>query len=174
MNTKRTLLLVGASSYIAPLMTATARAQTSTKASTKISTQANGAAAARPVGTPTQMSDAIKAFTNESKVNTGRVTLELSKLVENGNSVPISVVVDSPMSASDYVQEIMLFAEKNPQSEVARFNLSPQNGTARVSTRMRLSTSQTVTAIAKMNNQQCWQASIDVIVTLAACLDPDE
>jgi sulfur-oxidizing protein SoxY len=122
---------------------------------------------------PVDLNDAIAAYTNKAKVNNGKVTLEISSLVENGNSVPVSIRVDSPMTETDYVQEIMLFAEKNPQIEVAKFILTPVNGVASVTTRIRLATSQTVTAIAKTNDQQFWQARVEVIVTLAACLDLD-
>lgn len=122
---------------------------------------------------PVALNDAIAAYTNKSKINNAKVTLEISSLVENGNSVPVTIHVTSPMTETDYVQEIMLFAEKNPQVEVAKFSLTPVNGVASVTTRIRLATSQTVTAIAKTNDQQFWQARVDVIVTLAACLDLD-
>jgi sulfur-oxidizing protein SoxY len=122
---------------------------------------------------PVALNDAIAAYTNKAKINNAKVTLEIASLVENGNSVPVSIRVDSPMTETNYVQEIMLFAEKNPQVEVARFNLTPINGVANVTTRIRLATSQTVTAIAKTNDQQFWQARVEVIVTLAACLDLD-
>jgi sulfur-oxidizing protein SoxY len=122
---------------------------------------------------PNALNDAIAAYTNKAKINNGKVTLEISSLVENGNSVPVSIRVDSPMIETDYVQEIMLFAEKNPQVEVAKFSLTPVNGVASVTTRIRLATSQPVTAIAKTNDQQFWQARVEVIVTLAACLDLD-
>jgi sulfur-oxidizing protein SoxY len=135
-----------------------------------LSTPANAQPALQEVA---PVNDAITKFTNKATINNGKVTLEISTLVENGNSVPVLVKVDSPMTQANYVQEIMLFAEKNPQTEVAKFSLTPSNGLASVSTRIRLATSQTVTAVAKTNDQQFWQARVDVIVTLAACLDLD-
>jgi sulfur-oxidizing protein SoxY len=121
----------------------------------------------------TSANNSIATYVGKAALNTGKVQLEISNLVENGNSVPVTIRVESPMTQTDHVQEIMLFAEKNPQAEVAKFLFSPANGVASVSTRIRLATSQTVTAIAKTSSQQFWQAQVDVIVTLAACIDLD-
>ena len=91
--------------------------------------------------------------------------------MENGNTVPVTVAVDSPMTADDHVVAIGLFNERNPQSEVATFALGPHNGLARVSTRMRLATSQKVVAVARLSDGRCWQHTVDVVVTLAACVE---
>jgi sulfur-oxidizing protein SoxY len=156
MNRKRSLLTAATVLVVCPsgLLPALAQAQSAPQDSVAVN-------------------DAIAKFTNNATINNSKVTLEISSLVENGNSVPVLVRVDSPMTETSYVQEMMLFAEKNPQTEVAKFSLTPSNGVAIVSTRIRLATSQTVTAIAKTNDQQFWQARVDVIVTLAACLDLD-
>ena len=102
---------------------------------------------------------------------TGRVRLEIAPLVENGNAVPITVEVESPMTAADHVREIAVFTEKNPQLEVARFHLGPHNGRAEVATRIRLATSQNVVALARMSDGSVWQHSVAVLVTLAACIE---
>lgn len=114
---------------------------------------------------------ALTAFTGGRPVQPGRITLTLDELVENGNSVPVTVAVASPMTAADHVQRIALFALQNPQPQVAVFQLSPANGAARVSTRMRLATSQPVIALAQTSDGRFWSASFDVVVTLAACLE---
>jgi len=101
----------------------------------------------------------------------GRVRLEIAPLVENGNAVPITVKVESPMTATDHVREIAVFTEKNPQLEVARFHLGPANGRAEVATRIRLATSQHVVALARMSDGSVWQHGVDVLVTLAACIE---
>ena len=92
-------------------------------------------------------------------------------LVDNGNSVGLSVAVDSPMTPGDHVRRIAVFNEKNPQPNVATFHLTPRSGRASVSTRIRLADSQTVTAVAEMSDGTFWSDRADVIVTLAACLE---
>lgn len=118
-----------------------------------------------------QMAEAIAEFAKGQRVQTGRVKLEIAELVDNGNVVPVSVSVDSPMSAADHVLQIALFNDRNPQRDVAVFALGPRAGRALVATRMRLSTSQQVSAVARMNDGSVWIATVDVIVALAACIE---
>jgi sulfur-oxidizing protein SoxY len=128
----------------------------------------------RPAGaTPEALQAAVRAFTGGARVQTapGRVLLDIAPLVENGNTVPVTVSVQSPMTAADHVQRIALFNERNPQPEVAVFHLSPRSGRAVVSTRMRLATSQQVLAVAVMSDGSVWQQAVDVVVTLAACIE---
>ncbi|WP_418318506.1 SoxY-related AACIE arm protein [Piscinibacter sakaiensis] len=121
--------------------------------------------------TPESLQQAIASFSGDAPIRTGRVKLQIAELVENGNAVPVTVSVDSPMSAGDFVRRIALFNERNPQPEVAVFELSPANGRAEVGTRIRLATSQGVVAVAQMNDGSLWQQRVDVIVTLAACIE---
>jgi sulfur-oxidizing protein SoxY len=121
--------------------------------------------------TPEMMQDAIRAAIGEAPVKKGKVKLDLPPIVENGNSVPCTVSVDSPMTATDYVKAIHVFNEKNPQPNVISVKLGPRAGRASFSTRIRLADSQTVTAIAEMSDGSCWSDDIDVIVTLAACIE---
>ena len=123
------------------------------------------------LATPQALQAAIASFSSGRAPRDGRVKLEISPLVENGNAVPVSVTVQSPMSAADHVQRIAIFTSSNPQPEVAVFHLGPRNGSATVATRMRLATSQTVLALATMNDGSVWQAGADVLVTLAACVE---
>lgn len=117
------------------------------------------------------MTAAISQFAGAQPVQKGRVKLEIAKLVDNGNVVPMRVLVDSPMSATDHVTEIAVFNEKNPQRDVARFTLGPRAGKADVSTRVRLATSQKLVALARMNDGSVWSDTVDVIVVLAACIE---
>jgi sulfur-oxidizing protein SoxY len=122
-------------------------------------------------GNPAAMQAAIAAFTGGQQLATGRVHLDIAPLVENGNTVPISVRVDSAMTSADHVRRIALFTERNPQPEVAVFELSLLSGRAEVATRMRLATSQRVVALAQMNDGRWHQQQVDVVVTLAACVE---
>jgi sulfur-oxidizing protein SoxY len=100
------------------------------------------------------------------------VQIEIAALVENGNTVPVTLRMASPMTAADHVQRLALFTERNPEPGVAVFHLGPRNGRAEVATRMRLATSQTVVAAALASDGTCWTTSVDVLVTLAACVEP--
>lgn len=117
------------------------------------------------------MAAAVSQFAGGQPVRRGRVTLEIATLVDNGNVVPLRVTVDSPMSAADHVSEIAIYNEKNPQKDVGRFTLGPRAGKAEVSTRIRLATSQKLTALARMNDGSVWSDTVDVVVILAACIE---
>jgi sulfur-oxidizing protein SoxY len=126
----------------------------------------------RPVeATPETMATAIRAVTNGATVQTGKVKLDIPPLVENGNSVPMTVSVTSPMTANDYVKSIHVFNEKNPQPNLGNFYLGPRAGRAQISTRVRLADSQKIIAIAKLSDGSFWSTTADVVVTLAACTE---
>ena len=128
------------------------------------------AQAAAPGAAPS-LEAAIAAFTRGSPVRSGKVSLEIAPLVDNGNTVPVSVSVDHPMLAHDHVSAIAIFSERNPQHEVANFTLGPACASASVATRIRLATSQKLVAIARLSDGSFWSQQADVIVTLAACLE---
>ena len=121
--------------------------------------------------TPAMLASAIRNVVGEAAVRTGRVKLEVPPLVENGNTVPMTVSVQSPMTAEDHVKSIHVFNEKNPQPNMGNFYLGPRAGRAQVSTRIRLADSQKIVAIARLSDDTFWSATVDVVVTLAACTD---
>jgi len=121
--------------------------------------------------TPASMAAAIREAVGEAPVRQGRVKLDIPPLVENGNAVSLTVSVDSPMTEPDYVKSIHIFNERNPQPNVTIFHLNPRVGRARVSTRIRLADSQKVVAIARLSDDSFWYDSVEVMVTLAACLE---
>src|SRR5262249_60958134 len=97
--------------------------------------------------------------------------LDIPPLLENGNTVPMTVSVTRPMTPADYVRSIHVFNEKNPQPNIGNFYLGPWAGRAQVSTRIRLADSQKVVAIARLSDDSFWSATADVVVTLAACTE---
>lgn len=131
-----------------------------------------GVRAAPARATPAQQQEAIRKLVGAAAINPGRVTLDLAPLVENGNSVPLAISVDSPMTEADHVRAIHVYAEKNPQPYVAVFHLGPRAGRASVATRIRLADSQTVIAVCAMSDGSFWSGSADAVVTLAACVEP--
>ncbi len=128
--------------------------------------------AVRPAAaTPAMMQEAVRRFVGEAPIKKGKVKIDVPPIVENGNSVPCTVSVDSPMTATDYVKAIHVFNQKNPQPHVISVGLGPRAGRANFSTRIRLADSQTVTAIAELSDGTFWSGDVDVIVTLAACIE---
>jgi sulfur-oxidizing protein SoxY len=121
--------------------------------------------------TPESMAAAMKAVIGEATLRRGKVKLELPPLIENGNSVTMTVAVESPMTAADHVKAIHVFNEKNPQPNVIGIQLGPRAGRATVQTRIRLADSQKVIAVAEMNDGSFWSDEVEVIVTLAACVE---
>jgi sulfur-oxidizing protein SoxY len=121
--------------------------------------------------TPVAMQEAIHKVVGPASVKTGRMKLDLPPLVENGNTVPLAVSVENPMTAADHVRAIHVFTEKNPQPDVVSFRLGPRAGRASVATRIRLADTQTVVAICELSDGSFWSASAAVVVTLAACLE---
>jgi sulfur-oxidizing protein SoxY len=121
--------------------------------------------------TPAMLATAIRNVVGEAPVRTGKVKLDVPPLVENGNTVPMTVSVSNPMTSDDYVKSIHVFNEKNPQPNVGNFYLGPHAGRAQVSTRIRLADSQKIVAIARLSDDSFWSATVDVVVTLAACTE---
>src|SRR6185369_408542 len=121
--------------------------------------------------TPAMQAAAIRDVVGAAVVRTGKVKLDIPPLVENGNTVPMTVSVASPMTAQDHVKSIHVFNEKNPQPNIGNFVLGPRAGRAQVSTRIRLADSQKITAIARLADGSFWSANVDVVVTLAACTE---
>jgi sulfur-oxidizing protein SoxY len=133
---------------------------------------AGGAALPRPAeAVPGQMEAAIRSVIGDAKVQKGKVTLDLPPLVENGNSVPMTVTVASPMTAENRVKAIHVFNEKNPQANVISVQFGPRAGKAEIATRIRLADTQKLTAIAELSDGTYWSDTQDVVVTLAACLE---
>jgi sulfur-oxidizing protein SoxY len=125
-----------------------------------------------PVLATTQgMAQAMLEFTGGVSPVEQFVVLDIPALVENGNSVPLGIRVDRPMLPDDFVSEIAVFNEKNPQPQVARFYLGPHSGRAEVATRIRLGDSQTITVIARTSKGAFFAASATLIVTLPACVE---
>ena len=126
----------------------------------------------RPLeATPAMLNTVIRNVVGEAQIRMGKVKLDIPPLVENGNTVPMTVSVTSPMTATEYVKSIHVFNEKNPQPNIGNFYLTPASGRAQVSTRIRLADTQKVVAIARLSDDTFWQVVADVVVTLAACTE---
>lgn len=126
----------------------------------------------RPAGATTEtMQAAIAEFSGGATITKGKVKMDIPPLVENGNSVPLVVTVDSPMTETDFVKAIAVFNERNPQPNIGTFHLNPHSGRAFVSTRIRLGDSQTIMAVAQLSDGTFWSGTAELIVTLPACVE---
>ena len=120
---------------------------------------------------PHDMEAAIRTFSGGREIKPGKVKIDISPLVENGNSASMGVEVDHPMTPDAYVKRIAIFNEKNPQPEVAVFHLNPRCGSSKVATRIRLATTQNIAAVAELSDGSLWSDRVEVIVTIAACME---
>ena len=112
----------------------------------------------------------MEQFGTIPEIDNSQVKLNVPTINENGNSVPLTIDVDSPMTQENFIKRISLFSERNPIPGIIEFTLSPNSGIARVSTRVRLAGSQTLMAVAKSNNGKLIAGTAETIVTLAACI----
>jgi sulfur-oxidizing protein SoxY len=117
------------------------------------------------------LADAVRKVTGGAEVRRGRVKLDVPPLIDNVNTVPVTVEVESPMTASDHVRAIHVFTEKNPQPYVITARMGPRAGRARIATRARIADTGTVLAIAQLSDGSYWSDSVQVVVTLSACLE---
>ncbi len=121
------------------------------------------------LASPEDVKMAIEERIGDKAAKEGRINLELPQIAGDGNTVPIAFEVDSPMTESDYVKAVHVFAEQNPLPNVASFYFTPRSGKAWVSTRMRLLKTQNVVAVAEMSDGSVYMASTEVKVTLGGC-----
>jgi sulfur-oxidizing protein SoxY len=113
--------------------------------------------------------EAIKKFTGGKTPAEGKVKLDMPEIAENGNTVPMTVTVESPMTEASHVTDVLVVANENPRSGVVTFHFSPASGVAEANTRIRLAATQDVIAVAKMNDGSFFLASKQVKVTIGGC-----
>ena len=113
--------------------------------------------------------DEVAKFTGGKAAEKGNITIELPEIAENGNTVPLQVTVNAPMEGGNYVSDLLVLADGNPNAGVASFHFSPASGVAEANTRIRLATTQNIIAVAKMNDGSFQMASKQVKVTIGGC-----
>ena len=121
------------------------------------------------VATPEELAAALRETFGDRPIQRGKVKLDLPRLAESGNVVPVTVSVDSPMTERDYVKSIHLYAEKNNLPRILEVQLGPHNGKAVVSSRVRLAIMQQVLAVAILSDNSLWSAAAEIEVTVSSC-----
>jgi sulfur-oxidizing protein SoxY len=127
------------------------------------------AALGMPAHAANDAADLIKTFTGGKAATEGKVKLDLPEIAENGNTVPMTVAVESPMTDASHVTEVLVVGDGNPNGGMATFHFSPLSGAAEANTRIRLAATQNITAVAKMNDGSFYMASKQVKVTIGGC-----
>jgi sulfur-oxidizing protein SoxY len=126
-------------------------------------------AAGPAAATPASADSYLKKLSGGKAYKEGGINLKLPEIAENGAVVPLTVTVDSPMTAGDYVKAIHVAADANPNPEVATFHLTPAMGRAQVSTRLRLAKTQNIIVVAVMSNGSVHRVTRKVKVTIGGC-----
>jgi sulfur-oxidizing protein SoxY len=124
---------------------------------------------AREAAAKNDADEALKKFTGGKTPVEGKVKLDLPEIAENGNTVPMTITVDSPMTDASHVTDVLVVANENPRSGVVTFHFSPASGVAEANTRIRLAATQDVIAVARMNDGSFYMATKQVKVTIGGC-----
>jgi sulfur-oxidizing protein SoxY len=119
--------------------------------------------------TPAEAAAEIAKFTGGKTAQKGKISIDLPEIAENGNTVPLTITVDSPMTADDHVSDIMVVAEGNPRPGLATFHLTPLSGRAEVATRIRMAATENIVVVAKTSKGQFFTELKQVKVTIGGC-----
>jgi sulfur-oxidizing protein SoxY len=126
-------------------------------------------AAAAPQPPPPLWQQEVDKILKGAKPVQGKVVLDIPEIAENGNTVPFSLVVESPMTEANHVRAVHVIAAGNPQPGIAVFRFTPDSGKAAVSSRMRLARSQDVIVLAEISGGGFLMAKRAVKVTIGGC-----
>ena len=113
--------------------------------------------------------EALKAMIGPAEPVEAKLKLEMPETAENGNVVPFTVTVDSPMSADDFVRAVHILSTANPKPDVASAYFSALSGKAVFGSRMRLGRTQEVIAVAEMSDGKVYLGKCTVKVTIGGC-----
>jgi sulfur-oxidizing protein SoxY len=119
--------------------------------------------------TPPEAAEVIAKFTGGKTAEKGKITIDLPEIAENGNTVPLTIAVESPMTAEDHVSDIIVVAEGNPRPGLATFHLTPLSGRAEAATRIRLAATQNIVVVAKTSKGEFFTEQKPVKVTIGGC-----
>lgn len=116
-----------------------------------------------------EAADEIAKFTGGKTTTQGKITIDLPEIAENGNTVPLTVSVDAPMTADNYVSDVLVVSEGNPNPGVVTFRFTPLSGKAEAQTRIRLAATQNIVVVAKTSKGEFYSALKQVKVTIGGC-----
>lgn len=111
----------------------------------------------------------VKKIVGDAKPIEGKLVIDMPEIAENGNTVPFTLSVDSPMTEKDHVKAIHMISTLNPQPNVVTFRFSPTSGAAKAASRMRLIDTQDVIAVAELSDGKFLMSRRAVKVTVGGC-----
>jgi sulfur-oxidizing protein SoxY len=123
----------------------------------------------RALATPAEAATEIAKFTNGKTADQGKINVELPEIAENGSTIPLLITVDSPMTADDYVSEVLVVTDGNPRPRVVTFHFTAMSGRALAATRIRLASTENVIVVAKTGDGRFFSAQKQVKVTIGGC-----
>jgi sulfur-oxidizing protein SoxY len=97
------------------------------------------------------------------------VKLDVPLIAENGAVVPVSVEVNSPMTAANHVKHVYVIADKNRIPIVTRVAFTPEAGQAYMGANIRLGETGDVRAIVEQSDGTLLQVKREVKVTVGGC-----
>jgi sulfur-oxidizing protein SoxY len=119
--------------------------------------------------TPKDAADEIAKFTGGKTATKGKISIELPEIAENGNTVPLSVTVESPMTDDDHITDVTVIADGNPNPGVITFHFTPMSGKAEAATRIRMAATQNIIVVAKTSKGEFFTEQKQVKVTIGGC-----
>ena len=109
------------------------------------------------------IADAVKAYGGSAPTESKDVTLTGPDIAENGAVVPLAAASTLPG-----VKHLLILVEKNPNTLVAKFDVSDAIE-ANVATRAKMGQTSDVYAVAVTNDGKAFFAKKEVKVTLGGC-----
>ena len=123
--------------------------------------------------TPQEVARSITDTFGEHPFTEGRISLSVPALAETGNSVPVTVRVDSAMTAQERIRRLAIFAEANPRPKIAEVVFGPAAAEAHFTTNIRLSGTQRIVCVAEASDGTLMSAAHEVRVVVGACTTLD-
>ncbi len=119
--------------------------------------------------TPAEAAAEIDKFTGGKEPTQGKITIDLPEIAENGNTIPLNITVDAPMTAESYVSDVLVVADSNPNPAIAKFHFTLLSGRAVAGTRIRLAGTENVIIVAKTSDGRLYTDRKQVKVTIGGC-----
>ena len=129
------------------------------------------AASAQALGVQEPVDAALKRVFGGRPLKDGSslIKLDIPLIAENGAVVPVSVEVNSPMTAANHVKHVYVVADKNRIPIVTRVAFTPQAGQAYMGANIRLGETGDVRAIVEQSDGSLLQIKREVKVTVGGC-----
>jgi sulfur-oxidizing protein SoxY len=112
--------------------------------------------------TPAEAAAEIDKFTGGKEPAQGKITIDLPEIAENGNTIPLNITVDAPMTVESYVSDVLVVADGNPNPAIAKFHFTPLS-------RIRLAGTENVIIVAKISDGRLYTDRKQVKVTIGGC-----